>query len=470
MNNAFQHNSGMEFRDREPERRRLRRLARGAGGGLLVVWGRRRVGKSRLLLEWIREGRGLYWVADESAPSLQRRYLAGALEARLPGFGRAEYPDWASLFARLGRDAKNAGWRGPLVLDEFPYLARSSPELPSVLQGFVDRDAHEAGLVLALAGSSQRMMQGLVLRSDAPLYGRAREAMKLLPIPPGHLGPALGLRDPVRAVEAYAAWGGIPRYWELAAPYRDTRRAVDDLVLDPLGPLHDEPARLLIEETPPATALRPVLDAIGSGAHRVSEIAGRLEQPATSLARPLARLQELDLVEREIPFGEPERSGKRALYKLADPFLRLWFTLVAPRRGFLAQASRRDRMRLFDEAFPRLVSLAWEELCRRAVPLLGGRWGPARRFWLGAGPEWDVVARSKDALLLGEAKWSARELSPAEVERSVRALRANGVPAVAVPPGTAVHSCLFAPRLRRPHTPARNIDFVDAAEVLSVLR
>lgn len=454
----------MDFVNRAEELGRLRRLSGSREGGLAVIWGRRRVGKTRLLVEWLRGGTGVYSVADASAASVQRRYLARAIEERLPGFGEADFPDWGTLFDRLAREAARTRWRGPLVLDEIPYLVEASPELPSVIQRFVDHGAREADFTLALSGSSQRMMQGLVLAGDAPLYGRAKEIVKIEPMRAGYLGPALGLGNAEAAVSAYAAWGGIPRYWELAAPFRRLADAVDALVLDPLGPLHDEPTRLLLEELPPAAALRPVLDAIGAGAHRLSEIAGRLGQPATSLARPLARLQELGFVTREIPFGEPERSGKRALYKLSDPFLRLWFTLVAPRRGWLARATRAARRKLIDRALPRLRSLAWEDLCREAVPRLKlgrHRFGVARRFWLGDGPEWDVVAESEDRseLLLGEVSW---EGSPLEK------LKAKGVPELSHRPGRIRHA-IFTVRSRKARRDS-DVSFVDARAVLSALR
>jgi hypothetical protein len=110
----------------------------------------------------------------------------------------------------------------------------------------------------------------------------------------------------------------------------------------------------------------------------------RVGQPATSLSRPLVRLQELDLVLRETPFGEVDRGTKRALYKLADPFLALWFSLVAPKRSSLALLPKAGRLRLFDAVFPRLLAAAWENLCRRAVPRLtdrlGAEYGPAARY------------------------------------------------------------------------------------------
>jgi AAA+ ATPase superfamily predicted ATPase len=361
------------------------------------------------------------------------------------------------------------------VIDELPYLLATSPELPGVLQRFVDHDGKQAGLVVALAGSSQRMMQGLALAPDAPLYGRASELFKLEPLPPGCITDVLAGGNARQAVRAFATWGGIPRYWELAAQHSDLRRAIDTLVLDPMGVLHEEPARLLLEETPPAIALRPILDVIGGGAHRVSEIAARVGQPATSLSRPLARLLELDLVQREVPFGEPERSSKRALYKLADPFLALWFALVAPKRSALAQLPRAGRLRLFDALFPRLVAAAWEGLCRRAVPrlagALGAEYGPAARYWSAGGAEWDVVAQAGERLLLGEAKWSDGAVTTASVERAAVELIAKGIPPVRRGANAEPVYVLFVPE--RPkgklETPP-HLQIIDARDVLEALR
>lgn len=463
----------MQWLDRGPELARLQRLAGGREGGLAVIWGRRRVGKTRLLLEWVQATGGVYFVADDTAPSMQRRRLAETLDAGLPGFAQVEYPDWGSLFGRLARDARTAGRRGPFVLDELPFLVARSPELPSILQRFVDHDARQARLVLAVAGSSQRMMQGLVLDRSAPLFGRATEAFEVQPLSPAWLRQALGLRGAVDVVQAWSLWGGLPRYWELAQPFEDRRAAVHDLVLDPAGVLHDEPARLLAEETPPAMALRPILDAIGSGAHKLGEIAARIGSPATSLARAMTRLAELGLIVRQTPFDEPARSTKRALYRLADPFLRLWFSLVAPKRAQLTGGSRADRLALFDGRAPHLDAASWEELCRLAVPRLseslGAAFGPAGRYWGGAGPEWDVVARAADSCLLGEVKWKGGPPSDAEITAAHAQLLAKGRPPFA--PAKVVHA-LFVPVLprKRPRALRDDVRLVDAKAVLEALR
>lgn len=402
----------MRFLNRDAEIGRLDALMR-RGGGFAAVYGRRRVGKTRLLVEWSRTHGGLYTVADLSVADVQRAYFAEAVAGRFPGFSDVAYPDWRSLLTRLGREARAAGWRGPVILDELPYLVLGSPELPAVLQRWLD---HEAGeLVVVAAGSSQRMMQGLVLSADAPLYGRAREILEILPLDATWLGAAFPVLGPRERVAAWAAWGGIPRYWELAQDVGGSiEDQIDHLVLDPLGVLHREPDRLIAEELPPATEVRGLLDAIGNGAHRASEIAGRLGRPATSLGRPLARLQEMGLVRREVPFGDDERRSKRSLYRISDPFTRLWFRLVAPSRAHLATANRAGRRELFRQRWPTLLGEAWEELVRNRISQLGsgtalgslGPWAPAGRWWRGNEREWDVVARSVDGrrLLVGEVK------------------------------------------------------------------
>ena len=274
----------MEFIDRSDEMRRLDR-ALDRSGSFSVIWGRRRVGKSRLLLEWCRRHDGLYTVADQSAPPVQRRYLASAVAERFSGFADIEYPTWLALFARLSAEADRTGWSGAFVVDELPYLVAMDRGLPSEFQNWLDQPGRRLRVVVS--GSSQSMMHRAVLDAGAPLFGRAVEAFALRPLRAGYLADVFEFNRFSDLVRLYALWGGMPRYWELAVPFgRDLDAAVDSLVLDPSGPLHHEPERLLREEIPPATALRPLLDVIGSGSHRLSEIAGGLGRATTSLARP----------------------------------------------------------------------------------------------------------------------------------------------------------------------------------------
>ena len=452
----------------------MRRLdmALGGTGGFAAIWGRRRVGKSRLLIEWSRRQNGLYTVADASSPAVQRQYLATATATRFPGFADVEYPDWRSFLDRLSVESAQANWPGPFIIDELPYLVAADPAITAILQNWLDAPRPRPCLVVS--GSSQQMMHGALLDADAPLYGRASEAFAIRPLQAKHLAEAFPRAGSRTLVSLHALWGGMPRYWELAQRFgSDLEAAVDTLVLDPAGALHDEPNRLLREETPPATALRPLLDVIGAGAHRASEIAGRLGKPASTLARPLATLTAMKLVRREIPFDSNPKSGKRSLYRIDDPFLRLWFRVVAPNRAMLADAPRETRLAYWQRHRPHLEAAAWEELCRRCVPFLHrgdnalarlGPWQPAQRYWRGNDPEFDLVARSVDEqrLLVGEAKWSTRE-APTGAHPRPGWDRLPGAGEREV-----VHAC-FVPQSGQPTDRGAGVHLLDANSVLDAL-
>ena len=138
----------MRFLDRSDEMRRLDSALR-RPGAFAVIWGRRRVGKSRLLIEWSRRHGGLYTVADQSAPTVQRRYLAAAVAERFPGFADVEYPDWQSLLTRLAAEADRTGWRGPFVMDELPHLIVADPAIAGVLQNWLDRPERRLCVVVS---------------------------------------------------------------------------------------------------------------------------------------------------------------------------------------------------------------------------------------------------------------------------------------------------------------------------------
>lgn len=403
----------LTFLDREDEQRRLVGFLGRAESRLAVVYGRRRCGKSTLLQRIA--GRGdVYSLADEREASVQIHALATEISRVVPEFAAARYASWDALFTTLEARVD----RIHLTLDEFPYLVAAAPELPSVIQRHLDRPG--AGrLRFVLCGSSQRMMQGLVLDRTAPLYGRAQEILRITPLAPGWTTDALGMKG-ADAVEAWSVWGGVPRYWELAKRFSSLRGAVRELVLHRHGVLHDEPRTLLMDDMRSATQASSLLALVGAGCHRLSDIAARLGKPAGALTRPLANLIDLGYLRKETPFGEDERASKRTLYRLADPLCAFWFRFVQPSRTLLERDLVDVVERDLDAKFSQHVASAWEVVAREAVPrmTLGGvSWGPASRWWgSGAkGPmELDVVAESLDRqqVLVGEVKWTTKSDLP----------------------------------------------------------
>lgn len=399
----------LPWMDREEELKRLDRALGARDPALVVIYGRRRCGKSRLVLEALGERLGVYFVGDEREGTLQRQSLAAAMDRVIPGFASVDYPSWESLLVRWGNEAPR---RAVLALDEFPYLAASGPELSSLLQKLID-DPKRWRSHLILCGSSQRMMHGLVLDASAPLYGRAREILKIEPLLPGWLHTAFPRHRTRELIEAHAVWGGVPRYWELAVEFDSVREAVRELVLDPLGVLFEEPTRLLLDEMQEIVQASSVLSLIGAGCHRLSEIAGRLQKPSTALSGPLRRLVDMGLVRRDVPFGTGERDNKRSRYVIGDPFLAFWFRFVPPNRSLLAARQIDLVAAEIEKELPTFLGHVWEELARRSVSafeVAGRRWRPAAPWW-GTGVdkralEIDIVAESVDrkALLIGEAK------------------------------------------------------------------
>lgn len=405
----------MKFIDRIDEAARLRDALAREKSSLVVMYGRRRLGKSTLIKRVLSE-KDVYFLADRSEEQHQRVLLAKVIAQIFPDFDKLTYPDWESIFRAVNYRTDK---RFTLCLDEFPYLVEQSPELPSVLQKLVDEKQLKYNLVLC--GSSQNMMYGLFLDSTAPLYGRADETIRLAPIRLPYIQEALNL-DAVRTIEEYAVWGGVPRYWEL----RENRSSLDDAlwrnILSVNGTLYEEPIKLFQDDVKDIVKTSTIMSYIGSGANRLSEIAARCNEPATNLSRPLKKLIDLGFLEKDVPFGIDEKNAKKSLYKIADPFMAFYYQFVVPNRSFIELGRRLPIEQAMTAHFSEYVSMQWEKLCRDAITgnlVKGVVYGKAKRWWGSIlnedkkpeQVEFDVMAESLDKkyLLVGECKWTTGE-------------------------------------------------------------
>ena len=388
---------------------RLNRALNSGRASLIVIYGRRRCGKSTLVRRLLSD-EDIYFVADMREASLQREALAKSIDKTIPGFSAVKYPGWEALFNNLNNTLKN---KTTLCLDEFPYLVKNSPELPSLIQNIVDKKLHE-NFNIVLCGSSQQMMHSLTLDSASPLYGRSDEVLKIKPMNVANLKEYLNT-DSKNAIKEYGVWGGVPRYWEIRKSFKSLKQAIKYQVIDPDGILYEEPARLFLDEMRTSMQAASVLSLIGGGSHRISEIGGRLGKPATQLSRILGFLIDLGYVRRELPFGESVKSTKKSLYKIADPFMNFYFTFVLPNKSILEYGLIDRVWDKIAERFDQYISLIWEDICLQAVPRLSindTSFSAASRWWGngldGTPMEIDIVAESVDqkSLIIGEVKWS----------------------------------------------------------------
>ena len=428
----------MEFVDRKKEFARLQNALQRKKPQFIAVYGRRRIGKSTLIKKVLDISRGdIYFLADRTSEPSQRQLFSTMVSTNIEGFSMASYPSWESLFVSLNRSIDH---RITVCLDEFPYLVKSCPALPSILQKLLDDKKLNFDLIIC--GSSQQMMQGYVLDSKKPLYGRADEIIKIQPIAPAFVCQALGC-DAEQAVREYAIWGGVPRYWVLRENYDSLQDAIENLLLTPEGTLYEEPSKLLYDEMRDTVQASSILSFIGNGANKLSEIASRAEKQATDITPQLSRLKELGFIKKEIPFGESERKSKKGLYHISDPLLRFHYRYVLPYRSLIELGNSQAVLNVLEKTENDYTSQTWEELCRNYISTHGfGNvvYQIASRWWGSyydaekeqyTPVELDVVAESFDGkhLFLGECKWqNGNQLIDAKEELERLQTIANGLP------------------------------------------
>jgi AAA+ ATPase superfamily predicted ATPase len=392
------------FVNRTEELARLRDLFDSHDAELAVVYGRRRLGKTRLVKQALEDyERTVFYQARQKTRTLQLEQFAEAAADTFPGIERIRR-DWETLFEYLGeQDAI-------VVLDEFPYLIEQDESLPSVLQALFDHEFDDSAAMFVLVGSSISMMEEATLLGDSPLYGRSSLKLDVRQLP---FDAAIKfLPDditPDDAVRAWSVFGGVPYYLEELDPTTPLGANIRRTVLTRHGSLHDEPEYVLRMELQEPTRYFSILEAIAGGATGRNEIAGETGIDYNQLSTYLDRLSRLRLVERRVPVTErPERS-KRGRYRIRDPFFRFWFRFLYGSSDRYDQFGEGAYERLLEPHMPDFVAPAFEDLCCRALRTLYDEYPvvDVGQWWYQE-YEVDVVGLTdEDVLIAGECKYQA---------------------------------------------------------------
>lgn len=420
----------MEFVDRKNEINRLKRALGSSKSEFIVLYGRRRLGKSTLIKKVLGQN-DVYFEAGQNEKEVQIAMLARAIASVYEKFDLPTFRDWDSIIASFGQRCES---NATLVLDEFPYLVAKDPSLPSALQRIID--SGEMRFNLIICGSSQRMMQRLVLDSSEPLYGRAEERINLGPIHPQHWRKAMNM-SAKETIEEYSVWGGVPRYWNMRERYSSFKEAINELVLNENSPLRNEPDTLFFDDTQDISPYSSIMMAVGSGNQRYSDIAKVIGKSTAEIFKPIGNLVEMSYLRKEVPFGEDESKTKKTLYRLEDPFMAFYYRFVEPNKSAIAMGRNEYIQNILKRDFPMHVGDVWERLCQIAVSgskLFGHTWKMAGRWW-GKVPtfkegrktpsgfedlEFDVVAEDfddKNTILVGECKWAAADYADRLLEK-----------------------------------------------------
>ena len=389
-------------------------------GGFVVIYGRRRVGKTTLIKEFLRKKTAFYFLATEELESQSMKRLAGVVARTTKNsyLQNAAFTDWLDLFQVIA-DYKTEE-KKVLVIDEFPYLVKTNPAFPSILQNAWDEILKDSNVMLILSGSLIGMMQKHTLSYDSPLYGRRTAQMRLAPLPFTDIY-AVHKMPFEQAVEQYAVTGGVPKYLEFFEDDRGLEEQLKDAVLSKSGFLYEEPNFLLKSEFLTAVNYFSIIKAIADGNHKLGKIAGVLGQETSALTPYLSTLSDLGFIEKKTPVTEknPEKSRK-GLYFILDNFIRFWFHYVYPYKGELELDNMQivlDEIRKdFVEKF---VAFAYEDICKNifadlckngTISFVPSRIGS---YWLNdfdGDTEIDVMAidHQNKRIFAGECKYHAK--------------------------------------------------------------
>ena len=426
------------FYDRKLELAALDRAWKrhGAGGQMLLLYGRRRLGKTFLLQRYFTAGVDgdehekphCYFLAEQSTAATQRLTLARQLIAALPSDGVAAEDiavSWNALLryaSQQTKERKKAAGRFALILDEFPYLVDQTPELPSILQAWWDREAVHSPLFIVLCGSQLSAMAALG-RESAPLFGRFNAG--IFHLDPLHYEDVAAFYvgsshyGVVEKLLMYGVFGGTPRYHALVDTSRPPAEEIVTLLMQPRAILENEVRFLLgSEQIRDPAPYNAILAAIAGGETKFNGIQQLIGVERGALSGSLRTLLELGWIRREFPFGES--SERRALYRVADPFLTFWYRFVAPLASALQFS---DPTTVYAaQVAPRLSEyMGWsvfEEICgqwlqRNAQQRLGLNVRQMARYWSRDGrTEIDLMVELDNGkFLFGECKWRTESVT-----------------------------------------------------------
>jgi len=408
----------MTFYNRIEELDALNSSFESPGHDFVVVYGRRRVGKTALLKEFCTDRPHIYFLAAQEAEHRQREkfvdQIAAHFDERVP-----RIDGWDEAFEYLGEKLTTEDLA--VVIDEFPYLVAENDSIPSYLQEFVDEQLQDTASMLVLCGSSVSTMESEVLGHESPLFGRRTAQFDVQPFSYKQARDVIGY-DTADSIRSYAITGGTPMYLTRFDYEHSLAENVRSHILSPTAVLYNEPEFLLRTELRNPARYMSILEAVALGHTTPNEISGATGVDVGPLSKYLQTLRRLRLVEREVPVTASGKKSKRSRYHVADEFLRFWFRYVEPNRSSIEEAPAIVYDGTIEPDLPTHVASTFEDVCQEVI-WEGIRTGTFEsysevgRWWYGEA-EIDIVglAPSDDRILFADCKWTAEPIGESLVD------------------------------------------------------
>ncbi|MDE7157304.1 MAG: ATP-binding protein [Lachnospiraceae bacterium] len=403
-----------QFIDRISEIETLESEYNRKGSSLVIMYGRRRVGKTTLISEFIKDKPALFFLASEESEAQNRNAFkdkaADFLESDL--LKNSDIKNWEVIFKTIADTSFDS--KPVIVIDEFQYIGKSNPAFPSIFQRIWEETLKNKPVMVILCGSLISMMESQTLSYNSPLYGRRTAQIRLKQIPFRYYQEFFPGKNRRELIEMYSVTGGVPKYIELFSETDDIYKSIQRCVLNRSGYLYDEPHFLLQQEVTEIGSYFSIIKAIAAGNSKLSAISTVLEIKSTGLTKYLKTLIDLDILEREVPVTEenPEKS-KKGLYRIKDNYIRFWFAFVYPNMSFIESGNSSIVMNKIRKG---LISghtaFVYEDVCRERMWDLNAEdcwpfhFSKIGRWWDGKN-EIDIAAIDPEEknLILGECKF-----------------------------------------------------------------
>ena len=414
------------FIGRERELTALNKLYNSDKFEFVVLYGRRRVGKTALINRFIDGKRTIYFMGVESNAKQNLENFSTSIFELVSGMPGAE-TSFTSFQAALDMVFQmSLRERIVLVIDEYPYVARASASLASTLQLLIDKYKDKSKLMLILCGSSMSYMEDHVLAYKAPLYGRRTAQIKLQPFDFGEACCCFANYSDEEKALAYGVMGGTPQYLLQMSDRLSIEQNIKNTYLDPTSAIYEEPINLLKQEVREPAIYTAIITAIAAGASRMSEISGKVGEDTNVCSGYLKNLVSLGIVQKEMPYGE--NSSKKSIYSIEDNMFRFWYRFVPENASMIARGAADLVYKRIEPHMSEYMGKVFEEICKQYLwklllcgnsPVefqsLGRWWGndPLRKCQT----EIDIMGeQDKDTALFAECKWTAEKVDLSVLE------------------------------------------------------
>ncbi len=402
------------FIGREKELNTLDKLYSSDKFEFVVIYGRRRVGKTALINRFIEDKKAIYFMGVESNEKQNLENFSRSMLTLNSGI-QTEL-SFVSFQAALEYAFQSAATeRMVLVMDEYPYVARASKSLASTLQLLIDKYKDSSKLMLILCGSSMSYMEDHVLAYKAPLYGRRTAQMKIQPFDFEESSQYFkGYSDEDKAL-LYGIVGGTPQYLLQMSDKLSVEENIKNTFLNPMAFLYEEPVNLLKQEVREPAIYNAIITAIATGYSRMSEISSKVGEDTNVCSGYIKNLMNLGIIKKETPYGEKE--SRKSIYSIEDNMFRFWYRFVPNNSSVIERGATDLVYKRIEAQLPDYMGNVFEEICKQYLwkQLLTGK-APVEFIslgrWWGNDPvrkcqtEVDIMGeQDSESALFAECKW-----------------------------------------------------------------